>query len=154
VLVASVAYGRTGILLVGVGCEALTLLAHVTSPGDPWAHWPLFDRAIGVTGIAMSTLLVLRNQSVMDALQRSEAYLGEGEQLSRTGSIGWRDPRSEQYWSRETFRIYRYEPGQATPNLAAMLARTHPDDRGLLEQTIDKAFQEHTGFTLEHRLLM
>src|SRR5262249_6226510 len=77
VLVASLAYGWTGIVLVGVACEVLTLGAHALSPCDPWAQWPLFDRAIGVVGIAMSTLLVLRNQTAMDALQRSEAYLAE-----------------------------------------------------------------------------
>jgi two-component system, LuxR family, sensor kinase FixL len=154
VLVASLAYGRSGIVLAGVACEVLTLAAHGLSPGDPWGHWPLVDRAIGVVGIAMSTLLVMRNQSVMDALQRSEAYLAEAQQLSRTGSIGWGDPQGEQYWSRETWRIYRYEPGQAKPTLAAMLARTHPDDRALLERTIDQAFREHRGFALEHRLLM
>src|SRR5689334_21739160 len=72
VLVASSLYGRTGILLAGIACEVLTLAAHALSPGDPWSHWPLIDRAIGVVGIAMSTLLVMRNQSVLDALQRSE----------------------------------------------------------------------------------
>lgn len=154
VLVVSSIYGRTGILVAGLACEALTLIAHPFSPGDPWSHWPLIDRVIGVVGIAMSTLLVMRNQSTMDALQRSEAFLAEAQQLGRTGSVGWRDPRGEQYWSRETWRIYRYEPGQTAPTLAAMLARTHPDDQRLLEQTIEKAFREQTGFALEHRLSM
>jgi PAS domain S-box-containing protein len=154
VLVASLAYGRTGIVLAGLACEVLTLAAHALSPGDPWAQWPLFDRAVGVVGIAMSTLLVVRNQSVLDALQRSEAYLAEAQQLSRTGSFGWHDPQGEQYWSRETWRIFQYEPGKIKPTLAAVLARTHPDDRALVERTVDRAFRQRTGLRLEHRLLM
>jgi C4-dicarboxylate-specific signal transduction histidine kinase len=154
VLVASFAYSRTGIILVGLACEALTLISHLISPGEAWALWPLFDRAIGVIGIAMSTLLVVRNRMTTETLQRSEAYLAEAQQLSHTGSIGWRDPHDEQFWSRETFRIYQYEENTTKPTLAAMLTRTHPDDRAPLEQTIEKASQNRTGFELEHRLLM
>jgi PAS domain S-box-containing protein len=275
VLVASLAYSRTGIVLVGLACGALTLLSHALSPGDPLAYWPLLDRAIGIIGIAMSTLLVVRNRSAAetlaeqanflnlthdsifardsnnvitywnrgaealygwtseaavgktldqlvpttfpepfkeimqilrttgrwegnlfrarrdgssvtvaarwsiqqdgqgrlsgiletnnditerqraeDALQRSEAYLAEAQRLSRTGSIGWRDPDDEQFWSRETYRIYEYEWNTIKPTLATMIARTHPDDRRLVQQTIEKAFQDGTGFDLEHRLLM
>lgn len=154
VLLASVAYRWTGIVLVGLGCEILTLTAHLISPGDPWAHWSLLDRAISVVGIAMSTLLVVRNRVATDALRESEAYLAEAQQLSRTGSIGWRDPRAEQFWSRETYRIYQYEPDAAKPTFAMMIARTHPEDRKLVEQTIDTAFRNRAGFELEYRLLM
>lgn len=154
VLLASVAYRWTGILLVGIACEVLTLTAHILSPGDPLAHWSLLDRFISIVGIAMATLLVVRNRVATDALRDSEAYLAEAQQLSHTGSIGWRDPRAEQFWSRETYRIYRYEPDGTQPTLAMMIARTHPDDRMLLEQTVDKAYRDAAGFELEHRLSM
>ncbi|MGY3037004.1 two-component system sensor kinase FixL [Bradyrhizobium sp. USDA 4354] len=154
VLLASAAYRWRGIVLVGLACEVLTLTAHMLSPGDPWSHWSLLDRAISVVGIAMSTLLVVRNRIATDALRESEAYLIEAQRLSRTGSIGWRDPRAEQFWSRETHRIYQYEPEGMKPSLAMMIARTHPDDRPLVEQTIGKSFRDGTGFEFEHRLSM
>jgi PAS domain S-box-containing protein len=275
VLVAALAYSRTGIVLVGLACEALTVLSHMLSPGDPWAYWPLLDRVIGIIGIAMSTLLVVRNRSAAetlaeqanllnlthdsiftrdaknvitywnggaealygwtaaaavgktldqliptnfpmplqeimrmllasgrwegslvrtrqdgsavtvaarwsiqhdaqgrfagiletnndvterqraeDALARSEAYLAEAQRLSLTGSIGWRDPHAEHFWSRETARIYEYEWETIKPGLEAMLARTHPDDRALVRRKIDEAFADRLGFELEHRLLM
>ncbi|MBW7974087.1 PAS domain-containing sensor histidine kinase [Bradyrhizobium sp. BR 10289] len=153
VLIASIAFSSTGVLLTGIGCEALTILTHLISPGDPWAHWPLLDRAIGVTGIAMSTLLVMRNRRAMEALDVSRAYLAQAQHLSHTGSVGWQDPEGVQFWSEETFRIYRYEP-DVEPTLARMIARTHPDDRALLKQTIDRSFRDKTGFQIEHRLSM
>jgi len=153
VLVASFAYRSTGIVLVGIACEALTLLSHFLSPGEVWGQWPLVDRAIGVVGIAMSTLLVVRNRMATDTLRQSEAFLAETQQLSHTGSIGWRDPHDEQYWSRETFRIYRFDE-TTRPTLEALLARTHPDDRTLVKETVEKAFREKSGFDIEHRLLM
>src|ERR1700737_2520951 len=45
-----------------------------------------------------------------DGLRRSEAYLAEAQRLSHTGSFGWDVSSGEIYWSRETFRIFGYEP--------------------------------------------
>jgi DNA-binding NtrC family response regulator len=47
-----------------------------------------------------------------EALRRSEAYLAEAERISHTGSFGWKISTGEIYWSRETFRIFGYEPGR------------------------------------------
>src|ERR1700742_1475121 len=87
VLVASFAYRARGILLVGVACEVLTLISHYLSPGETWGEWPLVDRAITVVGVAMSTLLVMRNRTASETLEQSEAYLAEAQQLSHTGSV-------------------------------------------------------------------
>jgi len=46
-----------------------------------------------------------------EARKRSEAYLAEAQKLSHTGSFGWNITSGEIYWSRETFRIFEYEPG-------------------------------------------
>jgi signal transduction histidine kinase len=40
------------------------------------------------------------------------------------------------------------------PTVELVLRRTHPEDRALVQQSIDRAVQEMTGFDFEHRLLM
>jgi formate hydrogenlyase transcriptional activator len=88
-----------------------------------------------------------------EALRRSEAYLAEAERISHTGSFGWLVSSGEIYWSRETFRIFGYEPAEkATIEMA--LQRTHPEDRPALQQFIDQASREMKPFEFEHRLLM
>ena len=88
-----------------------------------------------------------------EALRRSEAYLAEAERISHTGSFGWLVSSGEIYWSRETFRIFGYEPAEkATIEMA--LQRTHPEDRPALQQFIDQASSESKPFEFEHRLLM
>src|SRR6266404_5503741 len=53
-----------------------------------------------------------------EKLRRSEAYLAEAQRLSHTGSFGWDVSSGEIYWSRETFRIFGYEPAaKATINM-------------------------------------
>jgi signal transduction histidine kinase len=95
-------------------------------------------------------------QRVIDrtrALQRSEAYLAEAQNLSHTGSFGWNTSNGEIWWSAETFRIFEFDPANA-PDLARMVQQTHPQDRAFLEQTLERARHEKTNFDLEYRLQM
>ena len=87
------------------------------------------------------------------ALRRSEAYLAEAQKLSHTGSFGWDVSSGEIYWSRETFRIFDYEPATKV-TIERILQRTHPEDRSAVRQFIDRVSRERKGFDFEHRLLM
>src|SRR5882762_538304 len=87
------------------------------------------------------------------ALRRSEAYLAEAQRISRTGSFDWRVPNGEILWSEETFRIFQYER-TTKPTVELIVQRTHPEDRALVQQTIERASQDGKDFDFEHRLLM
>jgi signal transduction histidine kinase len=94
-------------------------------------------------------------QRVIDrtrALRRSEAYLAEAQHLSRTGSFGWNACSEEIWWSAETFRIFEFDRADP-PDMARMLQQTHPQDRAVFEQTLERARREKTDFDLEYRLL-
>src|ERR1700726_414563 len=88
-----------------------------------------------------------------EALRRSEAYLAEAQKLSHTGSFGWDVSSGKIYWSQETFRIFEYDP-PPEPSLELVFHRTHPEDRALVRQIIDRVSQERKHFDFEHRLLM
>jgi C4-dicarboxylate-specific signal transduction histidine kinase len=86
-------------------------------------------------------------------LQRSEAYLAEAQRLSHIGSFGWDICSGKFYWSQETFRIFECDPTDQ-PTVDFVLARTHPQDRAVVQQTIDRARQDRKDLDFEHRLLM
>jgi PAS domain S-box-containing protein len=88
-----------------------------------------------------------------EALRRSEAYLAAAQELSHTGSFGWDVSCGKIYWSQETFRIFEYDP-TTEPTSELVLQRTHPEDRALVQQVIDRVLQEGKDFDFEHRLLM
>ena len=96
---------------------------------------------------------VLQRQRAEEALQRSEAYLAEAQRMSHTGSFGWDVSSGQIFWSEETFRIVEYDQ-TIQPTVELVLRRTHPEDRALVQQSIDRAVQERTAFDFEHRLLM
>src|SRR5712671_2362898 len=88
-----------------------------------------------------------------EALRRSEAYLAEAQKLSHTGSFGWHVSSGEIYWSQETFGIFGYEPAPKA-TIEMVVQRTHPDDRPLVQQLIDRVSRALTPFDFEHRLLL
>jgi len=95
----------------------------------------------------------IERKRAQEAHRRSEAYLSEAQKLSRTGSFGWNLLTGEIYWSEETFRIFEYD-STTKITIDLIRQRTHPEDRGSLQQSADRVSTERREFDYEHRLLM
>src|SRR5579863_2733531 len=87
------------------------------------------------------------------ALRRSEAYLAEAQKLSQTGSFGWNVATGDIYWSRETLRIFEYEPNTKV-TLDIVFERIHPEDRDPHREMLERVARERRDWEHEHRLLM
>src|SRR6266705_3921598 len=73
-------------------------------------------RENGVVTRFVGTLIdITEQEELTQELRRREAYLAEAQRLSHTGSFGWDVSSGEIYWSRETFRIFEYEPIAKVP---------------------------------------
>jgi PAS domain S-box-containing protein len=88
-----------------------------------------------------------------DALKRSEAFLAEGQRLSRIGNFSWRVETGEITWSEEIYRIFGFER-DVPVTLDLIGTRVHPEDIPLLNDMVEKARDAVTEFEYEHRLLM
>ena len=126
---------------------------------------PLFSFGVGdpidlVASIAFLTTSVVITQLVsrvrnlmQEKLERSETYLAEAQQLSHTGSFGWKVATGEISWSAETFRIFQLDQTKK-PTLELIFERMHPEDATFVKQAVETATQEAKDFQFEHRLLM
>ena len=126
-----------------------TFAVYQSTPGTPTALQQ--DLIAQVTHIA--SIAIERAQGEA-ALQRSEAFLADGQRLSLTGSFSWRVATGEITWSDQLYRIYAIEIG--TPvTLDLIRTRVHPEDVGLIERmkTIDYAGGAD-AFEWQYRLLM
>src|SRR5579864_2240832 len=88
-----------------------------------------------------------------DALKRSEAFLAEGQRLSRIGSFSWRVETDEITWSEELYRIFGFER-DAPVTLELIATRVHPEDIPLMNDMVERARGAVRDFEYEHRLLM
>jgi len=87
-----------------------------------------------------------------EALRQSEVYLAEAQRISHIGSFGWDVASGKIYWSQETYRIFEVDPA-SEPTLELILDRTHPEDRVMVHQLIERISNELTDFDFGHRLL-
>ena len=111
------------------------------------------DRIAVLEMLASQAAISLENASLYAGLQRSEAYLAQGQSISHTGSFGWSVVSGEIYWSEETYRIFARDRA-VKPTLELIFQRIHPDDRELVQQALNHAIHEKIDFEFEHRLLM
>ncbi|MGC1450188.1 MAG: sigma 54-interacting transcriptional regulator [Candidatus Sulfotelmatobacter sp.] len=111
------------------------------------------DRVAVLELLASQAAISIENATLFSDLQRSEAYLAQGQSVSHTGSFGWSVVSGGIYWSEETYKIF--ELGRAVgPTLELIFQRIHPDDRDLVHQALNHATNDKTDFDFEHRLLM
>ncbi len=133
-------------------------LVHTTRDGTKvvvYSRWSLQrdDRGRPIGTFESDTDITERKRTD-EALRRSQAaYLAEAQRLSRTGSFGWDVTSGRIFWSDETFRIFELDPA-SVPSLEVVVERTHPDDRALVQETLERAQASKQDMDVEHRLLM
>ena len=90
-----------------------------------------------------------------EALRRSEAYLVAGQRLSHTGSWAWNVRSGEMYWSRETYRIFGFDPATTTAGVnETFLPRIHPEDRPRIEKGIKAAAIQKGAYGIDYRIVL
>jgi PAS domain S-box-containing protein len=89
-----------------------------------------------------------------EALRRSESFLAEGQRISHTGTWSWNISTGQVAWSEEHFRIFGFDPEKTEPSFQLFLETVHPEDRSFIEQGLDEAIREKSGFDMEFRIAL
>lgn len=104
--------------------------------------------------LAAQAVISLENAYLYSDLQRSEAFLAEGQKLSDTGS--WcRDLRTGKLvWSEQNYRIFDLDPKQGPPpNYEEFVRMIHPDDLAEWRRIAEPAVAEGRSFSHEFRIV-
>jgi PAS domain S-box-containing protein len=110
-------------------------------------------RADGKPIVLVACENITQHKEAENALRQNEAYLAEAQQLSRTGSFGWKVATGELAWSKETFRIFQWDE-TTKPSISSMLQSIHPEDRLAVQQAAVRAARNGNDYDHEYRLLM
>jgi formate hydrogenlyase transcriptional activator len=89
-----------------------------------------------------------------EALLRSEAYLAEGQRLSRVGNWVWKPATGEIFGSREFFRIIELDPTKCKPTQEILLSLLHADDRSRVEQEVKEMIAAKADRELDFRIVL
>jgi PAS domain S-box-containing protein len=88
-----------------------------------------------------------------EQLRLSQAYLAEAQRLSLTGSFSWKVATGEIVWSEQAHQIFEYDM-EVKPTVQFVLQRTHPEDKAIVQQVLERTSVSNPDFNVEHRLLM
>jgi len=97
---------------------------------------------------------IIERKSAEENLRRSEGFLAEGQRISHTGSWSWKVSNGKVAWSEEHFRIFGFDPEKTEPSFQLFLETVHPEDRMFIEQRLDEAIRDRSGFDLEFRIAL
>src|SRR5437588_939777 len=88
-------------------------------------------------------------------LRRSEAYLAEAQQLSRTSSWAWDVRRREfVYRSAGVYHIFGFDPEKGAVPLQAFRDRIVPEDRVRNVEAASRAIREKAAFEVDFRIAL
>ena len=117
----------------------------------PCAFTP--DRVTVLELLASQAAISLENAGLYSDLQRSEAFLAQGESLCHTGSFGWNVSSGEIYWSEETYNIFEHDR-TAKPTVEWHFSEFIPTTEIAFGRLTNTRLRKRADFNLENRLLM
>jgi PAS domain S-box-containing protein len=88
-----------------------------------------------------------------DEFRHSRERLAEAEQVAQMGSWEWDVTNDHSTWSDGLFHVLGLTPDEFDPSFTGWEQRVFPDDRELVNRTIDQALAERSSFTLEFRAI-
>jgi PAS domain S-box-containing protein len=138
------------------GGKALGAIAlYYNEPRMPTVlHQALIEQVTDIASIAIERAQSdLARKQAEEELRRSEAFLAEGQRLSRTGSFSWRVATGEITWSEELYRIFEFEQGLSV-TLPLIASRCHPEDAPVFREAVARARDAASPLEYEHRLQM
>jgi PAS domain S-box-containing protein len=126
---------------------------------DGFKYWanavlsPVLDDAGVTRGFVELTRDITQHKHIDDRLRHAQEQLAEAEQLAHLGS--WERDLIEDrvWWSDELYRIFGLAPNQSPPSYQALLERIHPDDRAILDDTVQRALADRGSFRMKIRIV-
>jgi PAS domain S-box-containing protein len=97
---------------------------------------------------------ISRRKQAEEVIRRNEAMLAESQQLTHSGSWEIDLSTGQNFWSKETFRIFGLEPNGPGPDTATYSAMIHPEDQELYRSHIRYAIQNLEPANFDLRIVM
>jgi PAS domain S-box-containing protein len=88
-----------------------------------------------------------------DILRLNEARLREAQGIAHFGNWDWDIVKNVLIWSDEIYRIFGLEPQQFGATYEAFLNSVHPEDRELVERSVNEALCDGRFYNIDHRIV-
>ena len=90
----------------------------------------------------------------LTTLKRQESMLSDAQQIAHLGSWERDLVTNELQWSDEVYRILGLLPGEVSPSLPAFMERIHPEDRTIVQESLDRTLRGDGTHDVDHRIVL
>ncbi|MBC2695791.1 MAG: EAL domain-containing protein [Desulfobacteraceae bacterium] len=97
---------------------------------------------------------LLRAREAFRDLCRSEDRLTQAQRVANLGNWEWNIVDNKLDWSGEIYSIFGLEPQAFGRTYEAFLRLVHPEDRGYIENAVDRALHENKPYSIDHRIIL
>ncbi|OGT72817.1 MAG: hypothetical protein A3H44_04685 [Gammaproteobacteria bacterium RIFCSPLOWO2_02_FULL_57_10] len=97
---------------------------------------------------------VTEHKRATERLKKSEASLARAQRIAHLGNWDWNIATGELLWSDEVYRLFDLDPGQSGVTYETFLNSVHPEDRGLVTQSVNAALVEQKPYSIDHRIVL
>jgi len=105
-------------------------------------------RAVGMSGTVMD---ITEHNKLIQQLELSDKRHKQAEALANIGTYSWNIIKNELEWSDEMYAIHEADKS-ITPTLEFVMNAVHPDDREMLNTTIQKSIETKTPYDFYYRI--
>ena len=87
-------------------------------------------------------------------LMESQQGLAEAQRIARVGNWDWDIATGALRWSDEIYRIFGLESQRFGVTYEFFLGMVHPDDRELVDRSVNEALREKKPYSMDHRIVL
>ncbi len=103
--------------------------------------------------LTVQIAISLENARLYQGLENSQAQLNLALKSAQIGVWSWDIANDRFDWDEQIYQLFGLKSETFAGTSAALLARLHPDDRGLLAQSLSRAMNEGVEHDLEYRII-
>jgi PAS domain S-box-containing protein len=104
--------------------------------------------------IERSIRYALQRSEVEDSLRKTAERLAKAQMIAHIGNWEWNIQGNQMSWSDEIYRIFGLYPQAFEASYEAFLRIVHPDDRTMVNRSVNSALYDRQEYRFEHRLLI
>ncbi|MEH1901917.1 MAG: AAA family ATPase [Nostoc sp.] len=103
--------------------------------------------------LTVQIAISLENARLYQGLEDSQAQLNLALKSAQIGVWSWDIANDRFDWDEQVYQLFGLTPETFAGTSEALLARLHPDERGLLTQSLSRAINEGVEHNLEYRII-
>lgn len=115
---------------------------------------PIKDKAGNVVGVSTIARNISEELNAQRELKESQEDLAEAQRIAQVGSWVWNIKDNSLRWSDEIYRLFGLTPQEFPATYPAFLDRVHPEDRSLVEDSVEMSLANQKPYNIEHRITL